>query len=136
MRAQARLDAGAHVGVHAVADHRGPLRVGTDFVQASADHDRVRLAHEVGLLAGGRRDHRGDCAARGQGALVGRTGYVGVRRNELRAALNEANRMGQGVKIVVANLAEHHELRIRFRHDIAGGVNRGRQASFANHVGR
>ena len=43
--------------------------------------------------------------------------------------------MGQGVKIVVANLAEHHELRIRFRHDVPGGVDRGGQAGLANHVG-
>ena len=92
--AQAGLDTRAHVRVHAVADHCGALGVRADLVQASADHDGVRLAHEVGLLSGRGRDHCGDGAAGGEGALVGGARHVRVGRDELCAALNEADRVG------------------------------------------
>ncbi len=59
----------------------------------------------------------------------GRTGCVGVRRNELRAAL-EADR-GQGIN----SRRTSPSTEIRFRHDVAGGVDRGRQASLADDVG-
>ena len=134
MGAQAGLDARAHVRVHAVADHRGALGVRADLVQARADHDGVRLADEIGLLSGRRRDHRRDGTARGQCALVGGARHVGVGRDELRATLNEANRVGQRMEVVGAHLAEHHELRIDLRHDVARGVDRGGQAGLADDV--
>ena len=133
--AQAGLDARAHVRVHAVADHRGAFGVCADLVQAGADHDGVRLAHEVGLLSGRRRDHRSDGAARGQGALVGGARHVGVGRDELRSGLDEADRVGQRMEVVGTHLAEHHELGVDLRHHVSRGVDRGGQAGLANHVG-
>ena len=65
-RAQSGLGAGLDVGVHAVTDHDRRLGVRVEDVEALADHDRVRFAHEVRRHPGRALDHRGQRAAAGQ----------------------------------------------------------------------
>src|SRR5262249_37895232 len=76
------LQAGQDVGVHAVADHRGGLRVGAYRVEPGPHHQRVGLADEVRLLAGGGGDQGGDRAGGGQIALGGGADVVGVGGDE------------------------------------------------------
>ena len=133
--AQTRLDAGAHVGVHPVTDHRGRGGVGADGVQTRADHDGVRLAHEVGRAAGGGLDHRCHAPGGRQRALVRGAGDIRVGGDELGALLDEPDRVGERVEGVVAGLAQHHVLRVLVRHDVARVVQGGGQAGLTDDEG-
>ena len=73
-RLQAGLEAGDHVGVHAIADHRGGLGVRVERVERRPHHQRVRLADVVRVDPGGTADQGRHRAGRGQRAVRGRAG--------------------------------------------------------------
>src|SRR5438477_1764232 len=133
-RLQARLQATQHVGVHPVADHRGRLGVRADGVQRRAHHHRVGLADEVRLDPGRLRDHRGHGARGRQDALVGRAGRVRVGADELRPAVDQPDRGGDGLEAVGAGLPQHHVLGVQVGQHVPGVVQRGGQAGLADHV--
>src|SRR5438270_4255043 len=131
-RLQARLQAAQHIGVHPVADHRGRLGVRADGVQRRAHHHRVGLADELRLDPGRLRDHRGHGARGRQDALVGRAGRVRVGADELRPAVDQPDRGGDGLEAVGAGLPQHHVLGVEVGQHVPGVVQRGGQAGLAD----
>ncbi len=130
------LDAREHVGVHPVADHRTALRVRPDGVQSGAHHQRVRLAREVGLLAGRLGDERGHRARRRERALGGGAGLVGVGADEPGPGVDQPHRLGHRLERVRAGLAEDHVVGVVVGEDVADVVQRGGQTGLADDVRR
>ena len=133
---QARLDAGDDVGVHAVANHAGVLGVRTDLVHRRAEHHGVRLAHDVGLLAGGLGDEGGDGTRCGHRALGARARGIRVGDDEARPVTDETDGLGDRLERVVAGLADDHVVGVALGHDEADLVQRRRDASLSDHERR
>ena len=132
----AALHAGDDVGVHAVADHDGLARVAAEHAQAGAHHERVRLAAEIRLLAGGDLDRGDERAARGGDALVRRAAGVGVRADELRAREHEIRRLRERVERVGPRLADDDVIGVDVVHGDAAVIQRIEQPRLAEGVHR
>lgn len=132
----AALHAGDDIGVHAVADHDGLTRVASEHAQAGAHHERVRLAAEIRLLAGGDLDRGDERAARGGDTLVRRTAGVGVRADELRAREYEIRRLRECVERVGPCLADDDIVGVDVVHGDAAVIQRVEQPRLAERVHR
>ena len=132
---QAGLQARDHVGVHAVAHHHRVLGVHAQHLQARAHHQRIGLAHEVGLLAGGQLHGGNQRAAGGGDALLHGAGEVGVGGDEPRAVHHQPHGLGDDLVVVAGGLAHDHVVGIHVVHGDAAVVERVEQARRADDKG-
>ena len=131
----AGLNAGHHVGVHAVADDNGVLRRGLQAALGVAHHQRVGLADEVRLPAAGHLDG-GNQGAAGRGdAVFNRAGDIRVCAQELRAVAHQMHGLLDFFKAVAAGFAHDHIVRVYVVHGKARVVKRAHQPRFANDIG-
>ena len=91
------------------------------------------LPTTYGSSPGRLRDQRRDRAGRGQRTVGARPGGIRVRRDEPRAAADQADRLGDRLERVVAGLADDDVVGVDVGHDEAGLVQGGRDAGLADH---
>ena len=104
--------------------------------QTGAHHERVRLAAEICLLAGGDLHGRCERAARGGDALVRRTAGVGIRADELCAREHEIRRLRECVERIRPCLADDDIVGIDVVHGDAAVIERVEQPCLAEGVHR
>ena len=107
-----------------------------ETLEPGAHHQRVRLAAEVGLLAGGHLDGRDERAARRGDAVFDGAGKVGVRADELCARKHEIRRLRERVERIVPPLADDHIIGVHVVHRDARVIERVQKARLADDVGR
>ena len=85
------LDTRDYIRVHSVAYKRNVTTVAAQHAQAMTQHQRVRLAHEIGLFAGCDLDggYQGSCG--GHDASRGDTDGIGVGADQLGALIDQSD---------------------------------------------
>ena len=99
--------------------------------QSGAHHQRIGLAAEVRLLAGGHLDGCDQRPAGRSDAVFDGTGHIGVGADELRPLHHQIGGLGQGVQRIAAPLAHHHIVRVHVVHGdprVIQGVQQSRLA--------
>src|SRR5256886_8578203 len=110
--AQAALDPGDNIGIHAITDHHGVLGMGSQRAQGSAHHQWVRFADEIGLDTCGRTDQCGYRTGRRNDSPLTWPHRIWIGGNETRASHHEANGTGNAFKAISRRLTQHHILRL------------------------
>ena len=104
--------------------------------QAGAHHQRIGLAAEIGLLAGGHFHRRNQRPAGRGNTLVDIAGYIGIGTDELGPAQHQIHRPGQGVQRIGPPLTDHHIVRVHIVHGDACIVQGIQKSRLANDKGR
>ena len=110
--------------------------MGPEHLPGVDHHQRVRLADDVGLLAGRRLDRGQDHAGCRLGAALDRVDQVRVGPDELGPAVDQLGGLAHGREVEVGRLADHHVLRVALGDRVAHLVQLGGQATAADDIGR
>jgi len=133
--AQAALDPGNNIGIHAIPDHHRFLGVRVDGAQGSTHHQRVRFADKVGLDARGRADQRGYSPGRRDDSSLARPHNIGICGNKTRASGHQADGTGNALKAIHGRLPQYHVLRVLVGQDIAYIMQCCRQPRLSDNIG-
>ena len=102
-------------------------------MQARAHHERVRLAHKIGLPARRQLDRRDERPAGGRNAEFRWPREVGICRDQPCAVQNQPNSLGDDLVIIACRLADDHIIRVHVVHRDAHVIQRVQKPRRADH---
>src|SRR4051812_33937269 len=109
--------------------------MGIDLIEGRTHHQRVWLADEIRLYAGGTADEGGDGACRRQRPVGSWTGGVGISGDKAGAADDQPDRLGDLLEAIGAGLPAPDVIRVAVGKGVPVGMERGSQPRLADDEG-